>query len=607
MRGDRRKAGGAVNGNKVIEYVIAAKDRTASAVRSALSRIRSFAAGVGKNLMNIKAGFDMVKGVVQTFASAFATAIREAFRFEKATADFKVLLGSIDAAKAHIEDLKKFAASTPLTFGDLSKASKLLLSFGASVEDVMPAMKMLGDIAMGDSQKFQGLALVFAQVKSAGKLMGQDLLQMINQGFNPLTVISQQTGRSVSELKDMMAEGSISFEMVAEAMRVATSEGGLFANAMEESAKTGEGLVSTLQDNWDAAVREFGSAFSDASKGGVQQLIDKLSELNENGTIEEWAKGVAHWFSAVVDGAKTVAGWISAIYKYSGLADAVNLAQGIGKGAMDAVGGAVGAIAGGGGIGDAWRSARENFNSAVTTELAEDGFWLKDANEAFGRKLGWIVDKPTAKKKAKKAVSSKTSETTGGGMSLSDMFAEAEAKALEAKEAEAAKKAREKELADAERLAKELAKEEERMRLEAERAIAAERDRLQRRTLDEYRKGLEAAQAASSDAQARLAAAQANERQAWGWYRDRDSWKAQIEEERADAKAQVQFEKDLDRLKYRRDWRTATLSDDDEVVRRVAFAREEKAAAEGYARQTAECAARAAEALERIQDEMEGC
>ena len=606
-----------MNGNKVIEYVIAAKDRTASAVRSALSRIKSFAVGVGSQLMNIKAGFDMVKGVVQTFASAFATAIREAFRFEKATADFKVLLGSIDAAKAHIEDLKKFAASTPLTFGDLSKASKLLLSFGASVEDVMPSMKMLGDIAMGDSQKFQGLALVFAQVKSAGKLMGQDLLQMINQGFNPLTVISQQTGRSVSELKDMMAEGSISFEMVAEAMRVATSEGGLFANAMDEAAKTGEGLVSTLQDNWDAAVREFGNAFTAASKGGIQIMIDKLTELVEDGSVEDWAEGIAKKLSEVADAFGLLGDAISAVWKYSGLSDLWHGANSIVQGVGSAVGTAIG--------GGSWSDISDSYEQASIGEMSK-GFYtrkLMESGNFYGKFVDTELDALHAKEEGRAARSEQKKKekpkkddppkagTKPPPKSLSEMLAEQEEKAAEEKrreaEEKAAKKAREKELAEAERLAKELAKEEERMRLEAEKAIAAERDRLQRRTLDEYRKGLAAAQAASSDAQARLAAAQANERQAWGWYRDRDSWKAQIEEERADAKAQVQFEKDLDRLKFRRDWRTATLSDDDEVVRRVAFAREEKAAAEGYARQTAECAARAAEALERIQDEMEGC
>ena len=114
------------------------------------------------------------------------------------------------------------------------------------------------------------------------------------------------------------------------------------------------------------------------------------------------------------------------------------------------------------------------------------------------------------------------------------------------------------------------------------------------------------AQSEEADARSRLADATAKESQAWGWYRDRDSWTAQLAEERADAEAQKQFDKDFSKLKDRyRDWRTSDrLSDDDELIRRVALAREEKAAAEEYAKQTAEATKACADALEAIQEVM---
>ena len=138
--------------------------------------------------------------------------------------------------------------------------------------------------------------------------------------------------------------------------------------------------------------------------------------------------------------------------------------------------------------------------------------------------------------------------------------------------------------------------EERDTRMRMEREIARERKQLA--------KDLSAAQKEEAMAQARLDAATAKEKQAWGWYRDRDSWKAQLEEERADAEAQKQFDKDFESLKSRyRDWRTSDrLSDDDELIRRVALAREEKAAAEEYAKQTAEATQACADALEAIQD-----
>ena len=580
--------------NKAIEYIIRAKDSTGAAIKSALGRIKSFAADVGRNLTNIQSGISMAMGVVQKFASVFTTAIGEAFKFEKATTDFKVLLGNIDAAKEHLADLRHFAASTPLTREDRSKSSKQLLSFGASVDEVMPALKMLGDIALGDAQKFQGLSLVFAQVKSAGKLMGQDLLQMINQGFNPLTIISQQTGKSMSELKDMMGEGAISFEMVAEAMRIATSEGGLFNNAMKESSKTGEGMISTLQDNWTEAVRTFGEAFSDSAKGGIGFLTQKLQELTEDGTIELWATKVASALTRIKDGAMAVIGPLGKVLSFGWKS-----LKGSYESAAQGIGGFVGTLAGGGGLKDAFSAGWDGYKQGWV-----DAFDMDGAEKTHEEDIKREAREKRKKKKVADTISNDPKKT------LDEMMAEASAAGDAKKDAEAKKEAKKK--AEAARKAAEA---EEKERLRIEKAIAAERERLRKAEMKAYERELtkahQAAQTEDTAAQSRLSAAQEKSRQAWGWYRDKDSLVAQLEEERAEAAAQKQFEKDFEKLRSRSDWRTAAaygsgkmgaLSLDEEATRRVALAREEEAAAKEYAKKTAEECARSAAALEAIQN-----
>lgn len=575
--------------NKVLEYIIRVKDLTAKGINSAAARVRNLSSSVGAsaksigtNMTNIKSAIDLAVAATMKLVNVFASAIKEAFKFEKALTDFKVLLGgSIEDAKTHIEDLRKFAASTPLTFGDLSQASKLLLSFGADVEKVMPSLKMLGDISMGNSQKFQGLALVFAQVQSAGKLMGQDLLQMINQGFNPLTVISQQTGKSMAELKELMSEGAISFEMVAEAMRIATSEGGLFHNAMEEAAKTGEGMVSTLQDNWTEAVRTFGEAFSGAAKDGVGYLTEKLQELTEDGSVQRWAEEIASAMATVAGAIKPLGdlfSWfkekwqrtIGVAGKFASAADKV------------------------------WNEGGSFSEQIAAGKSAALDYWNElDYKQSADYAAENIRKNRAKKQKAKQKAASLGASTQSA--SLSDMFAEAEAKALEAKEAEAAEKAAEKAAEEYEREMARAIEEEERMRVQIEREIAAERRKEWNDYISEAQKNLQGLQNEQANAEAALAAAQDKVRQAWGWYRDKDSLKAQIEEEKAEAAAKKQFEKDFEKLKFRRDWRTAdNLSLDEEAVRRVGLALEEEKAAIQYAKETAENTKELAATLEQL-------
>lgn len=135
---------------------------------------------------------------------------------------------------------------TPYMTADLQEAAKMMLSFGIAQDKIMPNMKALGDIAMGDKNKLNSLTLAFSQMTSAGKLSGEDLLQMINAGFNPLSEISRKTGKSIGVLKDEMSKGKISADMVTQAFYSATQAGGQFYGMTEKMGQTAAGKWSTL-------------------------------------------------------------------------------------------------------------------------------------------------------------------------------------------------------------------------------------------------------------------------------------------------------------------------------------------------------------------------
>lgn len=162
---------------------------------------------------------------------------------------FKVLLGSATKANKHVAELRKLAMKTPFRTTDLAAASQQLLAFGVNSKSVSGHLRRLGDISLGNKEKFQQLGLVFGQVSSQGKLMGQDLLQFINAGFNPLKELSKMGRGTYQELKDQMAQGKISFQDVQAAMEHATSKGGQFFNGMKEGSKTFAAQVDALKGN----------------------------------------------------------------------------------------------------------------------------------------------------------------------------------------------------------------------------------------------------------------------------------------------------------------------------------------------------------------------
>lgn len=206
-------------------------------------------------------------------------AVETAGKFEKLAVSFEVLSGGAEAGKKLTNQIIELAAKTPLTTEALSDGARTLLSFGEASNEVINDLKLLGDITGGDVQRMQSLTLAFAQVGSTGKLAGQELLQMINAGFNPLAIISEKTGKSMAQLKDEMSKGLITFNDVKEAMIAATSEGGRFYGMMNKQSETLDGRISTLSDNWDLLNKKIGDKFLPYIKEAINKLIELANKV----------------------------------------------------------------------------------------------------------------------------------------------------------------------------------------------------------------------------------------------------------------------------------------------------------------------------------------
>ena len=199
--------------------------------------------------------------------------------FESMETSLKVLLGGNEERLNNIMgQIKEYALTSPLNTKDMVGAVQMMTSFGIEAEKSIDYLKAIGDISMGDTGKFNSLALAFSQMSSAGKLMGQDLLQMINAGFSPLEEISRKTGKSIGELKNEMSKGAITSKMVQDAFISATSAGGKFYGMSAEGAKTLNGQISMLQESFDNMFNEIGSK----GEGVVMSAVKAGTYLVEN-------------------------------------------------------------------------------------------------------------------------------------------------------------------------------------------------------------------------------------------------------------------------------------------------------------------------------------
>ena len=221
-------------------------------------------------------------GVLKALGSEM---IRVRGEFQAADTAIETLLGNKEKANALMSQVREFAKISPLEFSDVTAATQMMLGFNIEAEKVPRYLQAIGDVSMGNTQKFNSMTLAFSQMSAAGKLMGQDLNQMINAGFNPLQIMSEKTGKSIATLKDEMSKGAISAEMVQQAFIDATSAGGRFYQMSENASKEINGQLSMMQDALDSVFNELGIKSESVIMDGIQMTTSLIQNYETVGKI----------------------------------------------------------------------------------------------------------------------------------------------------------------------------------------------------------------------------------------------------------------------------------------------------------------------------------
>lgn len=223
-----------------------------------------------------------IGGAIATSVYEFGRAAIDArSKIEQLEISFSTLLGSQAEANSLLAELKSYGTVTPYDTEGLAQAARLMLSYGMSANKVMPMLKVLGDIAMGDKEKLQSLTLAFSQMSASGRVCKQDLNQMVNAGFNPLQIIAEQTGKSIGELNDEVSAGKISVNQIEQAFIDATSEGGKFHNMVSNLSNSLEGKIASMADEWENLKASIGGLAGPAVIGAIQTTTSAIETMTK--------------------------------------------------------------------------------------------------------------------------------------------------------------------------------------------------------------------------------------------------------------------------------------------------------------------------------------
>ncbi|TAN18831.1 MAG: hypothetical protein EPN37_04525 [Chitinophagaceae bacterium] len=208
------------------------------------SRLKTWAS----DAINYIPGAQLIRNPLVLGGAAILGAVKKGMDFQRQRKVFETLSGNKDTGDQLYGNIQQFTTRAPYSAKAIQDVSKTLLSFGMNAKQIMPTINMMGNIADGDSSRFQRLGLALGEVGSQGHLTGQQLRQMTRLGFNPLQEIQKMTGLSMEQLQKAMKKGAITIDMIMKAMQKATGPGGRFHDLMKHINESFSGQLNVTMN-----------------------------------------------------------------------------------------------------------------------------------------------------------------------------------------------------------------------------------------------------------------------------------------------------------------------------------------------------------------------
>lgn len=199
-----------------------------------------------------------ITGFGHALVDAGSRALRLAADFEKAEVAFRTMYRSADRAREMMQELKQFSAETPFEFPEIKDAAVKLAGFGTESRQIVPTLRLLGDLAAGTGANINELAETYGKARIQGRAFSRDIYEFSNRGIPIQEALAKQFGISRTEIMAMVEAGAVGFGEIQRALASLTAEGGKFHGGLEAQSQTLHGLASTIKDNVNLALAEFG-------------------------------------------------------------------------------------------------------------------------------------------------------------------------------------------------------------------------------------------------------------------------------------------------------------------------------------------------------------
>lgn len=256
-------------------------------VRKLTREYKEFASGTNNADEVVKSLTDSLKRTVAEIGGLMAIKkfgsdiIDATGRMQQLQVALSTILQDKSKADQLIADIVQFAAKTPFNLDEVAEGAKQLLAYGSSADNVVNELSMLGDVASGLQIPIGQLIYLYGTLRTQGRAMTVDIRQFAGRGIPIYEELAKVLGISKDQVGELVKEGKVGFKEVEQAFKNMTSEGGKFANLMENSAGTWPQRLSNIEDTLFQKMNEFGNKYKEVFEFGIGTAEDLVESLDD--------------------------------------------------------------------------------------------------------------------------------------------------------------------------------------------------------------------------------------------------------------------------------------------------------------------------------------
>ncbi|WP_370832509.1 tape measure protein [Phascolarctobacterium faecium] len=266
-----------------------------------------------KGLGISQSSLEILGGLGVAIAGIGAAAVRSSAQMEQTRKAFTTLLQDASLAKDFLAELERFAASTPFELPGLLDASKRMLAFGFSAQQVIPILTAVGDsaAALGMGQEgINRLTMAIGQMQAKGKVSAEEMLQLAEAGVPAWQMLADAMGKSIPEAMKLAEKGAIDSATGIQA--IVSGMNSKFGGMMKDQATTINGMLSNIKDSVGQTMTVVGDEITEgldlktALKTAQDDLSDFAAKVKSSGISEAIRDTVPPAVGATIAGFATV-------------------------------------------------------------------------------------------------------------------------------------------------------------------------------------------------------------------------------------------------------------------------------------------------------------